>query len=340
MAERHIVITYKIGEEKRTLLKEFFGREARLSYLMDMPPGLRQQTLIGADILLSWNLPRELGPSELGLLQNVKLVQLLSAGADAVPYPALPASIIIASNVGAYAGPMAEHILAMALALSKNLLREHQELGRGRFDQARMNRVLRGSVCGILGFGGIGKATARLMRGIGMRIHAVNTSGRTDEPVEFIGTLKDLERVLSASDVVVISLPLMMATRGLIGKRELGWMKPDAILINVARGDIVDESALYEHLKTHPDFKAGADVWWIEPFTHGEFRTNYPFFSLPNFVGSPHNSAIVPGITEEATLRAAENVKRFLKGEPLVGVVRRENYFLENKDRRSSFARR
>jgi len=326
MDAHHIVITYRIAEEKRTLLKELIGGMARFSYLIDMPPGLRQQTLIDAEVLLSWNLSRELGPSELGLLENVRLIQLLSAGADAVPYTGLRDSIIIASNVGAYAEPMAEHVLAMTLALSKNLLPEHHRLAKGEFDQKTLNRVLRGSVCGILGFGGIGKATARLMRACGVRIHAVNTTGRTDEPVEFIGTLRDLEQVLSASDIVVISLPLMQATRGLIGKRELGWMKPDAILINVARGDIVDEGALYEHLTTHPGFKAGMDVWWVEPFTHGEFRTNYPFFSRPNVLGSPHNSALVPGITEEATRRAAENVKRFLNGEPIAGVARRKDY--------------
>ncbi len=326
MAERHIVITYKISEEKRALLKELLGREVRLSFLSDMPSGLRQQTLIGADVLLSWNPPRELGPSEFGLLQNVRLIQLLSAGADSVPYSAVPAGVVVASNVGAYAVPMAEHVLAMALALSKNLLSEHQGLAKGEFDQKTLNRMLRGSVCAILGFGGIGKSVARLMRGLGLRIHAVNTSGRTDEPVDFIGTLKDLEQVLSASDIVVVSLPLMKVTRGLIGKRELGWMKPDAILINVARGEIIDEGALYEHLKNHPDFRAGIDVWWVEPFKYGEFCTNYPFFSLPNILGSPHNSSLVPGITEVASRRAAENVKRFLKGAPVKGVVRREDY--------------
>jgi glycerate dehydrogenase len=326
MAERQLVITYKISEERRALLKELFGSEATLTFLMDMPPGLRQQTLIAADVLLSWNPPRELGPSEFGLLQNVRLIQLLSAGADSVPFSALPGGVIIAGNVGAYAEPMAEHVLAMTLALFKNLFSKHQRLAKGEFDQKTLNRMLRGSVCGILGFGGIGKAIARLMRSFGVRIHAVNTSGRTDEPVEFIGTLKDLEQVLSVSDIVVISLPLMKATRGLIGKRELEWMKKDAVLINVARGEIIDEAALYAHLTSHPDFKAGIDVWWIEPFKHGEFRTNYPFFSLPNLIGSPHNSSLVPGITEEATRRAAENVKRFLKGEPIRGVVRREEY--------------
>jgi glycerate dehydrogenase len=263
---------------------------------------------------------------EAALLKNVGLIQLMSAGADHVPYAELPLHITISSNVGAYAEPMAEHVMAMTLALSKNLIREHRNLADGVFNQSKPNRMLRGMVCGILGFGGIGKATAMLMRSFGMRINAVNRTGRTDEPLDFIGTLNDLRHILSSSDVVVVSLPLTNGTHGLIGKRELAWMKNDAVLINVARGAIIDEAALYEHLKENPDFKAGIDAWWIEPFTHGTFTTNYPFFTLPNVVGSPHNSAIVKGINEEGTRRAVENIQRFWNREPVRGVVRREDY--------------
>jgi phosphoglycerate dehydrogenase-like enzyme len=324
--KKHIVVSYKPREEKRALIREYFGSGSHVSFLADMPAGMRQQTLIGAEVMLSWNLRRELGPSEFSLLKNVKLIQLISAGADSVPYDVLPRHIVIAGNVGAYAEPMAEHVLAMTLALAKNLFREHQNLGRGEFNQTKLNRRLSGSICGILGFGGIGRATAQLMRAVGMRIFALNTTGRTDEPVEFIGTLDDLERVLSSSDVVVISLPLKKATRGLIGKQQLDWMKRNAILINVARGEIIDEAALYAHLVSNPDFSGGVDAWWIEPFSHGEFRTNYPFLTLPNFLGSPHNSAMVPGVTDAATRRAMENVRRFLSGEEAVGIVLREDY--------------
>ncbi len=326
MNRHHLVVTYSIGKTKRALLKGVFGEDVRITFLADLSPILRAQSLADADVVLSWNLPKELDPRDLGLLTNVRMIQLLSAGADHVPFNDLPRDIVIASNVGAYAEPIAEHILAMALALAKNLFREHQNLARGEFNQSKLNRALRGQICGILGLGGIGRATARLMRALGVRIHAVNSSGTTDEAVDFIGTLKDLQQVLSSSDVVVISLPLKKATRGLIGRRELSWMKPDAILVNVARGDIIDEEAFYTHLAAHPDFSAGIDTWWTEPFRTGEFRTNYPFFTLPNVLGSPHNSAMVPGITDEGTRRAASNVKRFLNGEHLVGVVNREDY--------------
>jgi glycerate dehydrogenase len=103
-------------------------------------------------------------------------------------------------------------------------------------------------------------------------------------------------------------------------------MKATAVLVNVARGAIVDEDALYEHLRTHPEFSAGIDAWWSEPFGSGQFRVDHPFFELPNVLGSPHNSGVLPGVTEEATRRAAANVLRFLRGEPVTGLVRAEDY--------------
>jgi phosphoglycerate dehydrogenase-like enzyme len=322
----HIVIGYAAGSARRSQYKSLFPGGERVCFLADLTGQDREQELADAEILLTWNPARELKPKEFSLLRKLRMIQLLSAGADHVPYQNFSREVVIASNIGAYSEPIAEHVLGMALALAKHLFPEHLKLAQGEFSQTRHNTMLHGAVCGILGFGGIGKATARLIRCLGTRIHAVNTSGATDEPVNFIGTLRDLGKVLASSDILVISLPLTKFTRGLIGKRELDAMKRDAILINVARGDIIDERALYEHLVEHPNFRAGIDAWWFEPFGQGAFRTRYPFFTLPNVLGSPHNSAIVPGMNEEGTRLAVQNVKRFLAGEPIVGVVRREDY--------------
>ena len=125
---------------------------------------------------------------------------------------------------------MAEHILAMVFALAKRLCVNHAKLKQGEFDQKTKNRYLRGHVFGVLGFGGIGQAAARLMRGAGLRIFAINTSGRTSETVDFIGTLDDLDYLLQKSDVFLVSIPLTLRTKGLIGGRELALMQPDAIL--------------------------------------------------------------------------------------------------------------
>ena len=232
----------------------------------------------------------------------------------------------MASNAGAYAEPMAEHVLAMALALAKRLPQNHAALARGVFDQQTPTRLIRGSVVGVLGFGGIGQASARLFSALGARIHAVNRSGKASETVDWIGTLEELPTMLSACDVLVISLPLTRATRGLLGEPQLAAMKPDAILVNVARAAILDERALYEHLRRSPAFSAGIDAWWQEPHRSGSFTTRYPLLELPNVLGSPHNSAIASGSLGTAARLAAENVARYLRGEPPEHIVDRSDY--------------
>jgi phosphoglycerate dehydrogenase-like enzyme len=221
----------------------------------------------------------------------------------------------VATNGGGYAESMAEHALAMALAAAKRLVLEHENLKRGQFNQFTRNRMLAGRVCGIFGFGGIGAATAQLMHGIGMRVHAINRHGRTDQRVEWIGTPERLNELLEAADVLLISAPLTRATYGLIGTAELRRMKDDAILINLARGEIVQERALYDHLVRHPNFTACIDAWWVEPVRHGEFRIDQPFLDLPNVIASPHNSAQGDGAHDISLRRAVENCRRALTGE-------------------------
>jgi phosphoglycerate dehydrogenase-like enzyme len=103
-------------------------------------------------------------------------------------------------------------------------------------------------------------------------------------------------------------------------------MMPAAILVNVGRAAIVDERALYEHLRRQPDFCAGIDAWWHEPGPGSGFSTSYPFFDLPNLLGSPHNSGVTDNALHVGVRMAAENVSRFLTGEAVIGVARREDY--------------
>jgi phosphoglycerate dehydrogenase-like enzyme len=310
-----VAVTFSVRPPARTVIADALGDAARLVYLADLDDAGRTSALREAAAILARDTGRDLRPGEPDQIQSARLIQFMTAGIDFVDLNALPASVPVASNGGAYAGPMAEHGLAMVLAAAKRLLIEHNALSRGEFNQFTRNRTLAGNVCGILGFGGIGVATARLMRGMGMRIHAINRRGHTDEPTDWIGTVADLDALLAASDVLIVSTPLTRATRNLIGERELGVMKPDAILVNLARGEIIQEAPLFAHLRSHPDFFACIDAWWVEPVRHGTFRMDHPFMSLPNVVGSPHNSASVPGMTEAALRRAIVNVKRALAGE-------------------------
>ena len=322
----NIVVTFSADGDLRGPILKVLDHVARVIFLSEVSAEDRSQELASADVLISWHPARELQPAEFGMISHAKLMQLLSAGADHLPFLQLPAALTIAGNAGAYAAPMAEHIMAMTLAVMKNILDRHNKLKNGIFDQTKPSRMLKGSTCAILGFGGIGKATARLLRCFDVKIYAINSTGKTDEPVEFIGTLKNLEYVFRQADVVVVALPLTNSTRGLIGRRELGWMKDSAILVNVARGDIINEAALYEKLKSDPNFTAAIDAWWNEPLFHGTFGTSHPFLELPNFLGSPHNSGLVPGSLRTGAAYAAENVKRFLNHEPVVGIVKRSDY--------------
>jgi glycerate dehydrogenase len=312
MAE--ILISYNTGQTHRKILEEVLSGRADIEFLSDIVQEERTSVIERAEVVLSRSPAGEFSAEELGLLRHLRLIQLITAGAEHLPFPLLPAGAKIASNPGAFAEPMAEHILAMVLTFAKRLCVNQVKLKRGEFDQKTENRNLRGLALGVLGFGGIGRAAAGIMRALGLRILAINTSGRTLEQVDFIGAMDDFEYLLKNSDVLLVSIPLNIRTRGLIGSRELAVMKPDAILINVARGAIIDEQSLYLHLVEHPDFCAGIDTWWTEPAMGGEFKVDYPFFDLSNFLGSPHNSSITPGTLDNAVRLAAENVMDFLGG--------------------------
>jgi len=319
------LVTFAPDPQMRDVIGASLDGVAELMYLSEARER-REEMLASADALLAWNLGAELRPEELAGLDSAGLIQVLSAGVDRVPFDQIPDGVAVASNAGAYAEPMAEHVLALALALAKRLPQNHAALARGVFDQQTPTRLIRGSIVGILGFGGIGRASARLFQALGAHVQAINRSGRTDAAVDRIGTMDDLDALLGDADILVVSLALARATRGLIGRRELSLMKPDGILINVARGAIIDEDALYEHLVRNPSFSAGIDAWWQEPRGQGAFATRQPFLDLPNVIGSPHNSAIVTGSLTEAAARAAENVARHLRGEPVRNLVNFSDY--------------
>lgn len=314
MSKPTVVVLFEGNGVYRRAVEEVLEDVCNLVYLPDLAAEERGATLANADALIANNLRVELRSDEFQKLKRVKLIQLLSAGVDHAPFSRIPADIPVAYVPGAFAEAMAEHAVAMALAAAKRLLIEDRNMREGHFNQFALNRQLSGGTCAIIGFGGAGRATARLLRCLGMKIHAVNRSGKTSEPVEFIGTTADLEGALRPADLIVITLPLTRKTMGLIGERELAWLKNDAILVNISRGEIIDEGAFYRHLNNNPTFTACIEAWWIEPVRHGEFRTNYPFLELPNVIAAPHNSATVPGAHLKTVRLGAENVRRVLSG--------------------------
>ena len=310
-----LVVTFELGERDRHNVASALGGAADIVYLTDLAAETRAQALSSAGVVLARNTGKELQPHEPALLAGAKLIQFMTAGVDYIPLDRLPPDVPVACNGGAYAEMMAEHAMAMALAAAKRLLVEHDALKRGEFNQFKSNKMLAGLVFGVFGFGGIGVATARLMRCFGMRVHAVNRRGASEAPTDWIGNSGQMDELLAASDVLLVSTPLTRATTGAIGARELGLMKEDAILINLARGEVVDEAALYVHLLLHPRFTACIDAWWVEPVRHGEFRMDFPFLDLPNVIGSPHNSASSDRSMSIALDRAVANCRLVLTGQ-------------------------
>ena len=322
-----LLVAFPLDDDQKNIVTTTLAGAVNLICLNEVPKEQRATTLRRSDAILAWNL-KGFTAEERTLLAHAKLLQFMTAGVDFIPFGDIPASLPVAANGGAYAEAIAEHALAMALAAAKQIVRSHAEVARGEFHQHRPNRMLTGGICGILGFGGIGLATAKLMRAVGMHVHAINRSPRPHEALDWCGTPDQLDTLLAATDVLVISVPLTKATEGMIGARELNLMKRDAILINLARGEIVDEAALYAHLRTNPGFTACIDAWWVEPVRHGTFRMDHPFTDLPNVVASPHNSSSVLEARVVALRNAVANCRRALLGETPLHLVRAEDKYL------------
>jgi phosphoglycerate dehydrogenase-like enzyme len=316
-----LVVAFELSEYRKAIVADALAGTGAVVYLTELDEAARTEALRNTGVLLTFNTSKELRPDEAPLLEGARLIQFMIGGVDFIPLGELPKGVPVATNGGGYAESMAEHALAMALAAAKRLILEHENLKRGQFNQFTQNRMLAGGVCGIFGFGGIGAATGRLMHGIGMRVHAINRHGRTDARVDWIGTPEQLNKLLEAADVLLISAPLTRATCGLIGATELRRMKDDAILVNLARGEIVQERPLYDHLVKNQRFTACIDAWWIEPVRHGEFRIDQPFLDLPNVIASPHNSAQGTGAHDVSLRRAVENCRRALTGETPLHVI-------------------
>ena len=257
-SDRQIVVTFSVPEETKAALETALAQFSRVHYLDEESIDGRCRLLGECEVLLGWHLQDELIDEEWDRLKGVRLIQLLDAGVDGAPFVHMPSTALVAGNAGAYADAVAEHALALVLALAKRLPLRHDQLSRGQFDSDALSLGLRGQACTILGYGSIGRSVARMVRALGMRVFAVNRSGVSSEPVDFVGTLTELDYVLSEAAVVIVSLPLTTRTRNLIGARELQLMKPDAILVNVARAGILQQEPLYEHLRHRPRIHGGA----------------------------------------------------------------------------------
>ena len=227
------------------------------------------------------------------------LKAIVFLGTGAASYIDLAAAARLGIRVRAYGGygdqSVAEHAIALMFAAGRGIARMDREIRAGRWEP--LNGIeLAGRTLGVIGIGGIGKAMVRLGAGLGMRVLAWNRSGVPDDLPARAAELDDL---LAQADVVSIHLVLNEETRGFIDRRRLGLLKPGAILINTARGAIVDEAALLEALQDGRVGHAGLDVFALEPLA-----ADHPLARLPNVTLTAH-AAFATREASERLLRMA-----------------------------------
>jgi len=303
--------------------------------LEDLPPEKRDAAWSTADVVVSMGFPREFPLDFREKARKVRMIQSLVAGVDHFPFERFPPSAIVCSNAGAYGVSVAEHAMALLLAAAKDVVARTEEIRRGTFNQTVENKGLAGSTALIIGFGGIGSEIARRCKAFDMHVVGVARSRPSKEIADAVGTMEDLPRYLPQADAVFLALPLTRATQGLVDRGFLARMKEDAILVNIARGKLIVEDDLFEHLKAHPRFRAALDTWWTYPDTREGRPFHRPFQDLPNIVMTPHVAPFVAGQRGRAMEAALDNVLRFLRGEKPHNVVDPSDYAKAASDDRN-----
>lgn len=269
-----------------------------------------------AEVLLTWAVP----DSWVERAPRLRWVHVTSAGVDHLLDGALWRSdVLITNSRGIHATAVAEHVLGWMLMFARNLHRhlEHQRHHRWQREEGGQ---LAGSTVGVLGLGAVGQEVARLCKACGTRVVGMR---RRPDPVPHVDRVvgrEGLREVLEVSDYVVLTLPLVPATRGLLGREQLGWMKPGAVLVNVGRGGLVDEEALADALRAGRLRGAALDTFATEPLP-----ADSPLWDLPNVLVSPHVAGSFHGYTDAVVELFCENLRRYLAGGPLRNVVDREN---------------
>jgi phosphoglycerate dehydrogenase-like enzyme len=257
------------------------------------------------------------------LARKLQYIHNNFVGVETMGFPELVQSPVIVTNGrGALSRPMAEHILAMALAQYRNLPAMLESQRRAQWELVTRDRfaTLEGKTVGLLGVGSIGALAAKLFHGLDCYTIGYSFRGRPVDHVERIYTGGALPEFLAESDIVVNTLPLTPATRGLIGHNQFVQMKRTALFINVGRGATVDEPAMIAALREGLIAGAGLDVFIQEPLP-----ADSPLWAMKNVLVCPHQSSDDPANTVRIYDLFLENLRRYREGEPLLNVVDKQN---------------
>ncbi len=287
------------------------------AYIADFDADIGEQ-----DVVISLRLRRGSGA-----LPRCRLLHIPGAGLDGIDFDALADETTVC-NVYEHEGPISEFVLASILNWEIRL----DEL-RGRFSSEHWPRVYRnrvphgelaGKTIGIIGFGHIGRAVAMRAKAFGVTVVAATRTPAFSEYADGVIPIAGLAQLLASADYLVIACPFSAETRGMIAAQQFALMKPNAVLVNVSRAEIIDEAALFEALSAHRIRGASLDVWYRYPSGDSDDvrPSDYPFDQLENAVCTPHSSAWTTELMARRYAFIARNINALVAGMPLANVVR------------------
>lgn len=302
---------FNINEEQKVLIMNT-ANDALITIATHK--SLTDEMISKAEIIFGW--PSQ---DELKKAKNLKWLQLPSAGADGYTDPDmyLNKDIILTNSSGVYGRAIAEHVLAMILSFNRNLQEYTLLKQEKRWSNILKVRDFYGSTVGIIGFGDIGNEVAIRAKALGARVLVVKR--RPSEMPDYIDELyltEDIDIVLIKSDYIVLALPATVKTRGIISRERLGIMKPDSFLVNIGRGELIDQEALIEALRDKRIGGAGLDVTTPEPLPEDN-----PLWELPNVIITQHSSGISNENDSKRVNIFIDNLNRYLNNEVLKNIV-------------------
>lgn len=270
-----------------------------------------------ADVLITWGQHHiaELLPKA----RQLKWIHSLSAGVDELLCPALVASdIIVTNSKGIHGIPIAEHVLAMMLTFTRSLRETFANQQQHRW-QPLCYDELYDKTLAIIGLGSIGREVAKRAKNMGMRVIAAKRTPTQELFVDKLYTPDQLPHILSLADFVVVTTPLTAETQNMFNAQTFAMMKKTAYFINVSRGPVVDEAALFTALQTQTISGAALDVFCQEPLS-----ADSPLFDVPNLIITPHISAMSPYYMTRALKVFAENLTKFYAQSEMMNIVNKK----------------
>jgi phosphoglycerate dehydrogenase-like enzyme len=304
-----------------------------------VPHRARLEAAVPAGSQVSWEVDGQLQDAnvyvgsrftaEMGsVAKKLQLIHVAGAGTDKIEFAALGPDILVA-NTFHHERSIAEYVVGAAVMLRRGFLAQDHQLRRNVwatsvYDSAIPQASTLGDArIGFIGFGHIGRCAWNLLRSFGCSGFAVTGSGRVPEcGLTWAGRTTEMDRLLTECDVAVVSAPLNDQTEGMIGVAQLQALGPDGVLINVGRGQLVQEQALYDALAGKVIRAAAIDVWYRYPSGDGiTAPSDLPFAELPNLLMTPHSSGVTRDTFIGRVDDVAANIGRLQRGEPLQNVV-------------------